>query len=198
VKELKLLAGSADPHVAMESLRARAETEGLIDVAIGSMDSPVGRLHVAVTRRGLIRVLFEEQLLGEEIDRLARSVSPRIMTSASLTDRVRRELDAYFAGRLDRFSVRTDRRLIRGVTRDVLSATSKISYGQTSTYGEVAARIGRPAASRAVGRALGSNPIPIVIPCHRVIGASGSLTGYAGGVERKRTLLELEGVDVRL
>ena len=89
--------------------------------------------------------------------------------------------------------MRTDRRLIHGIGRDVLQVTSKIAYGKTSTYGDVAARIGRPTAARAVGRALGANPIPIVIPCHRVVGATGSLTGYAGGVERKRTLLALEG-----
>ena len=111
------------------------------------MDSPIGELHVAVTRRGLIRVLFQEESIDEVIDSLARDVSPRVMASAALTDLARGELDAYFAKRLDRFSIRTDRRLIRGIGRDVLNVTSRIRYGTTSTYGEVAARIRRPTAS---------------------------------------------------
>jgi methylated-DNA-[protein]-cysteine S-methyltransferase len=198
MNELRSLNAPFDPMAANRRLRARAEAEGLIDVAVGSTDSPIGTLTVAVTRRGVATVLFEDDPLERTLERIATVISPRVMRSAALTDEVRRELDRYFARSLSRFGVRTDRRLIGGISREVLSATSDIPYGTTSTYGKVAAKIGRPTASRAVGRALGSNPIPIVIPCHRVVGSSGALTGYAGGVDRKRALLELEGVDVRL
>ena len=173
-----------------------AVADGSLDVALGTLDSPIGELLVAVTARGLAAVSFEdedgyrEQLLA----RIARQISPRILPSPKATDEWRRELEEYFAAERTRFELRVDRRLIHGIASDVLQQTSKIPYGEVSTYGAVAKQIGHPTAARAVGRALGSNPIPIVIPCHRVIGASGKLTGYAGGLDRKIALLELEGV----
>jgi methylated-DNA-[protein]-cysteine S-methyltransferase len=171
-----------------------AAVDGLLDVAVGTMPSPIGDLLVAVTPRGLACVAFEgEGYRDEVLERVAREISPRILPSAKGTDAWRRELDEYFEAERTRFDLRVDRRLIRGIARDVLRQTSKIPYGELSTYGRIAGEIGHPSAARAVGRALGANPIPIVIPCHRVIGASGKLTGYAGGLGRKVSLLELEG-----
>jgi methylated-DNA-[protein]-cysteine S-methyltransferase len=155
--------------------------------------SPVGDLLVAVTRRGLVRVAFASEDRDEVLAELAAEVSPRILASARATGDVRRELDEYFDRRRDRFDLPLDRRLIHGLARDVLAATVRIPFGRTSTYGEIARRIGNPRAARAVGNALGSNPIPVVIPCHRVLRAGGHLGGYGGGVDRKEVLLELEG-----
>jgi methylated-DNA-[protein]-cysteine S-methyltransferase len=193
--ELKRLAAGDDDRA--RQLAARIATEaaghGLLDVAVGEVDSPIGRLLVAVTPRGLARVAFESEDRDRVLAEIARRLSPRILESATATDDARRELEEFFAGERTRFGLKVDRRLIQGIARDVLRATSRIPYGELSTYGGVAKEIGRPTAARAVGRALGSNPIPVVIPCHRVIGAGGALTGYAGGLERKVALLELEG-----
>jgi len=193
--ELKRLAAQDDGRARelAERVAAEAAGRGLIDVGVASVDSPLGTLLVAVTPRGLARVAFPEEDRDRVLAEIAREISPRILESAATTDDVRRELEEFFAARRTRFDVRVDRRLIHGIARDVLRATSRIPYGTVSTYGAVAGTIGRPAAARAVGRALGSNPIPIVIPCHRVIGAGGALTGYAGGLPRKVALLELEG-----
>jgi methylated-DNA-[protein]-cysteine S-methyltransferase len=193
--DLKELASGARELArdAAAAVTAAAEAQGLVDVAIGEVDSPVGPLTVAVTPRGLARVAFADEDRDEVMAELARDLSPRILGSASRTDEVRRQLEEFFSARRTRFEVPIDRRLIGGIAREVLRATSRIPYGELSTYGTIAKRIGRPTASRAVGRALGSNPIPIVIPCHRVVGASGALTGYAGGLDRKITLLRLEG-----
>jgi methylated-DNA-[protein]-cysteine S-methyltransferase len=159
------------------------------------VSSPIGELFVAVTGRGLAAIAFEgDEYRDEVLDRIARLISSRILPSPKGTDAWRRELDEYFAAKRTGFELPVDRRLIHGIASDVLKQTSKIPYGEVSTYGAIAKRIGHPSAARAVGRALGSNPIPIVIPCHRVIGASGALTGYAGGIDRKVRLLELEGV----
>ena len=193
LKQLARGAGAASRDAAAALARA-ADDRDLIDVAIGELDSPIGRLKVAVTNRGLVSVLFDDDYQQEALRRMAREVSPRILESARRTDEARRELSEYFAARRTRFDLRLDRRLIHGIARDVLAQTSRIDFGHTSTYGDIAKKIGHPTAARAVGRALGSNPIPIVIPCHRVIGSSGKLTGYAGGLDRKVTLLELEGV----
>jgi len=193
--ELKRLAAGSDDRARelADRVAAGAAGRGLLDVAVGEVDSPIGRLLVAVTPRGLARVAFEDEDRDRVLAELASRLSPRILESAAVTDDARRELEEFFAGERTRFGVKVDRRLIRGIARDVLRATSKIPYGELSTYGGVAKQIGRPAAARAVGRALGSNPIPVVIPCHRVIGAGGALTGYAGGLDRKVALLELEG-----
>ncbi len=193
--ELKRLAAGDDDRARelADRVAAGAAGRGLLDVAVGEVDSPIGRLLVAVTPRGLARVAFEDEDRDRVLAELASRLSPRILESAAVTDDARRELEEFFAGERTRFGVKVDRRLIQGIARDVLRATSKIPYGELSTYGGVAKQIGRPTAARAVGRALGSNPIPVVIPCHRVIGAGGALTGYAGGLDRKVALLELEG-----
>ena len=193
--ELKRLAAGDDDRARelADRIAAQAPDRNLLDVAVGEVDSPIGRLLVAVTPRGLARVAFEDEDRDRVLAELASRLSPRILESAAVTDDARRELEEFFAGERTRFGVKVDRRLIQGIARDVLRATSKIPYGELSTYGGVARQIGRPTAARAVGRALGSNPIPVVIPCHRVIGAGGALTGYAGGLDRKVALLELEG-----
>jgi methylated-DNA-[protein]-cysteine S-methyltransferase len=178
---------------ARDRLAAAAAAERLLDVALGETDSPIGRLLVAVTRRGLATIAFEDEDRDVVLERLARDLSPRILTSSAATDEARRELDEYFAGERRRFELRLDRRLMYPFAREVLAATARVGYGRLATYGEIAARIGRPKAARAVGAALGSNPIPIVVPCHRVVGAGGRLTGYAGGLHRKERLLALEG-----
>jgi len=197
--DLKRLAGKADAEArsrkAAEALPDAAAADGLLDVAVGAISSPIGELFVVVTARGLAAVAFEgDDYRDELLERVVRQISPRILPSPKGTDAWRRELDEYFASGRTGFELPVDRRLIHGIASDVLKQTSRIPYGEVSTYGAIAKQIGHPTAARAVGRALGSNPIPIVIPCHRVIGASGALTGYAGGIERKVRLLELEGV----
>ena len=183
----------AAARAADELVRASAEGAGQVDVALGTLDSPIGELFVAVTPRGLACVAFE----GEDRDALARrfasALSPRILTAVHMTENARRQLGEYFEGARERFELRLDRRLMTSFAREVLGATARVPFGHVATYGAVAERIGRPKAARAVGSALGSNPIPIVVPCHRVVGASGTLTGYAGGLDRKAFLLHLEG-----
>lgn len=193
--DLKRLTFDASRHAAaaIDGFADRATARGLVDVALGNLESPIGRLTVAVTPRGLVRVIFESEDREVEVEDLAHRLSPRILEAPGVTDDVRRELDAYFAGALHRFHLPLDRRLMSPFTREVLRATARVGYGRLATYGEVAAKIGRPNAARAVGAALGSNPIPIVVPCHRVVGAGGRLTGYAGGLPRKEFLLRLEG-----
>jgi methylated-DNA-[protein]-cysteine S-methyltransferase len=180
-------------RAAAERFRASASDAGLVDVAVGTLDSPVGELFVAATPRGLASIAFEgidrDVLLG----RFARELSPRVVATARATDDVRRELDQYFRGARRRFDLPLDRRLMSRFMRDVLGATSRVGFGRLATYGEIAGTIGRPNAARAVGAALGANPIPIVVPCHRVVGANGKLTGYGGGLPRKEFLLRLEG-----
>jgi methylated-DNA-[protein]-cysteine S-methyltransferase len=166
--------------------------EGLIDVAYAAVDSPLGTLMVAATPRGLVRLSYgaEQEVLGE----LAARLSPRILEAPARLDEVRRELDDYFAGRRSEFELPIDWSLAHGFTGEVLRATARIGFGKTSTYAEVASRAGSPRAVRAAGNALGANPIPVVVPCHRVLRTGGALGGYTGGVERKRFLLRLEGV----
>ncbi|HET9311319.1 MAG TPA: methylated-DNA--[protein]-cysteine S-methyltransferase [Actinomycetota bacterium] len=182
-----------DSRVAAARLADRATAEGLVDVALATMDSPVGELLVAVTPKGLVAIAFDDDDLERVVARLAREVSPRVIESAAPTDAARHELEEYFGGQRNRFDLALDRRLMGPFADKVLRATSRVGFGELATYGDIAARIDRPHAARAVGRALGSNPIPIVVPCHRIVGADGSLTGYAGGMSRKETLLRLEG-----
>ena len=193
--DLKRLAPASDEAArrASEALVQRATDDGLVDVALATMDSPVGELLVAVTRKGLVTVAFEDEPRDEVVERLARRISPRVLEAAPPTDAARRELEEYFDARRHVFDLGIDRRLIGEFAWSVLRATSRVGFGELATYGQIAERIRRPKAARAVGRALGSNPIPIVIPCHRIVGASGSLTGYAGGLPRKQALLRLEG-----
>jgi len=157
------------------------------------VDSPFGTLHAAVTRRGLVRVAFPEEHPDTMLERLARDLSPRIVQAPSMLDPVRRELDEYFSGRRREFGLDLDWALIGPFARRVLKMTAAIPYGAHLSYGEVAAEAGSPRGARAAGNALGSNPIPIVIPCHRVLHAGGRLGGYGGGLDRKRYLLALEG-----
>ncbi|MGZ8630861.1 MAG: methylated-DNA--[protein]-cysteine S-methyltransferase [Actinomycetota bacterium] len=196
-KDLKRLAPAAESasraHRASGSLAARAGGDGLVNVAVATMDSPIGELFVAVTPKGLVSIAFEDEHRDEVLERLAREVSPRVLEAAAPTDEARHELEEYFRSERRRFELRIDRRLIGEFAWNVLRATSRVGFGELATYGQIAERIERPKAARAVGRALGSNPIPIVIPCHRIVGAGGSLTGYAGGLPRKQTLLRLEG-----
>jgi methylated-DNA-[protein]-cysteine S-methyltransferase len=196
-KDLKRLAPPREAadgsRVAAARLADRAVAEGLVDVALATMDSPVGELLVAVTPRGLVAVSFEDGGRERTVARLAREVSPRVMEAAAPTDEARRELEEYFRRGRRSFELSLDRRLMGSFAEKVLRATSRVEFGQLATYGEIAARIDRPQAARAVGRALGSNPIPIVVPCHRIVGAAGALTGYAGGLARKEILLRLEG-----
>jgi len=175
------------------SLARRAADEGILDVAYGTYDSPLGPLTVMVTRRGLVRVSYPGEGLADQLDELAERVSPRILEATERTDAVRRQLDEYFEGERRMFEVPIDWRLVRGFARGVLRATARIPFGSVSSYGEVAADAGSPKAYRAAGNALGSNPIPIVVPCHRVLHAGGGLGGYTGGLDRKRFLLRLEG-----
>lgn len=183
----------ADLEALTAALAERADREGLLDVAYGSFDSPVGELTVFTTRLGLLMLAYPEDDLDELQDRLAARVSPRIMAAPRRTDAIRRELDAYFAGRLQSFETPVDWRLVGGFTGRVLHATAAIPYGRVSTYRDVADAAGSPRAYRAAGNALHVNPIPIVVPCHRVLPSGGRLGGYGGGVERKAFLLELEG-----
>ena len=183
-----------DLDALIAALAERADREGLLDVAYGSLDSPVGELTVFTTRLGLLMLAYPEDDLDELLDRLAVRVSPRIMAAPRRTDAIRRELDAYFAGRLQSFETPVDWRLVSGFTGRVLHATAAIPYGSVSTYRDVADAAGSPRAYRAAGNALHVNPIPIVVPCHRVLPSGGRLGGYGGGVERKAFLLELEGV----
>ncbi|HEX6845243.1 MAG TPA: MGMT family protein, partial [Actinomycetota bacterium] len=149
MNELKRLAARADPGALSAAFLEAAREEGLVDVAVGALDSPIGRLTVAVTPRGLVRVIFESEDVERELDEIARAVSPRVLAADAMTDEVRRELDEYFAGERHRFALKLDRRLMTPFARDVLSATAKVAYGRVATYGEIAGRIGRPTASRA-------------------------------------------------
>ncbi len=179
---------------ALRVLRSRALEEGLLDVAYGLTDSPLGPIAVFVTPRGLVRLAYEREGLDLVLQEMADRVSPRILEAAEPTDPVRRQLAAYFEGRLRRFAVPIDWSLVRGFGVGVLRATAAIPYGAVSTYRDVAAQAGNPNAYRAAGNALGNNPIPIVVPCHRVLHSTGGLGGYTGGLDRKRFLLRLEGV----
>ena len=176
-------------------LAERAAAEGLLDVAYATVDSPLGPLVVAATPRGLVRIAYTELRLDADVlDELSRKLSPRILEAPARLDGVRRELDEYFEGRRTGFDVPIDWALTRGFTSAVLRATARIGFGETSTYAEVASRAGSPRAVRAAGNSLGSNPLPVVVPCHRVLRTGGALGGYTGGLERKEFLLRLEGV----
>jgi methylated-DNA-[protein]-cysteine S-methyltransferase len=178
----------------MASLGPLAEAAGVVDVAYASMDSPVGELLVAVTPRGVVRVSYASETADEVLAELAERVSPRVLRLPWRTDKARRELDEYFAGSRQQFDITVDWSLVRGFAQGVLRATARVPFGQVTTYRQMAEAAGSPRASRAAGNALGSNPIPILVPCHRVLHTGGGLGGYAGGLERKRYLLTLEGV----
>jgi methylated-DNA-[protein]-cysteine S-methyltransferase len=175
---------------------ARFATHAEPDVAYAIVDSPVGALVAAATPKGLVRLAYEDFNGGLDnvLDSLSNKLSPRILENPASLDDVRRELDEYFDGKRTTFDLPIDWALYSDFGRRVLQATASIPFGQTASYGDVARTAGNPKASRAAGRALGANAIPIVVPCHRVIGTSGKLTGYTGGMHRKEALLRLEGI----
>lgn len=170
--------------------RDAAAAAGLLDAAYDITDSPVGDLLIAATDRGVCRVSFEPE---ETVDDLSRVIGARVLRVPRRLDLVRRELDEYFDGRRTIFDLPVDITYLTTFQQRVLTELTRVEYGHVTTYGELAARIDRPRAARAVGGALNRNPVAIVLPCHRVVGASGSLVGYAGGLERKQTLLRIEG-----
>jgi methylated-DNA-[protein]-cysteine S-methyltransferase len=174
-------------------LSARLAADGLADVSYATADSPFGTLLLAVTARGLVRVAFPEENVDSVLEGLARRISPRIVETPAPLDAARRELEEYFAGNRHSFELPLDWTLVSAFGRRVLDATAEIPYGGVLSYAEVATEAGSPRGSRAAGNALGSNPMPIVVPCHRVLRTGGALGGYGGGLDRKRWLLELEG-----
>ena len=171
-----------------------AEREGLADVAYASFDSPIGTGHIAATERGIVAVGLPNRPEDDFLAELATVISPRVLELPSRLDEARRELDQYFDRDRERFELELDWSLVpRGFYGRVLRATAKLPFGATATYGEMAGRAGNPRAFRAAGTALGSNPIPIVVPCHRVVRAGGELGEYGGGAPMKEFLLRLEG-----
>jgi methylated-DNA-[protein]-cysteine S-methyltransferase len=176
-----------------ERVADAADAAGLVDVAYTRYDAPVGELLLAATPRGLVKVGFDVEDPDVALARLARELSPRIIERPARLDAARRELDQYFDGHRRDFDLELDWSLAQGFCRRVLRATARIPFGDTATYGEIAAAAGSPRAHRAAGTALGANPLPIVVPCHRVLRSGGRLGGYGGGLEMKERLLELEG-----
>jgi methylated-DNA-[protein]-cysteine S-methyltransferase len=172
--------------------RDAAARERLLDVAYDLVDTPIGTLLVAATERGLCRIAYDAEP-ERELDVLARAFGIRVLRSARPIDPARRQLDEYFEGKRQRFDLAVDLKLQADFNRRVLRELARVPYGEVVTYGELAARAARPRAARAVGTVMNRNPLPIVLPCHRVIGANGKLVGYGGGLERKETLLRLEG-----
>lgn len=194
--ELIQAAATAEPsavEAAAERFAARAEQEGLIEVAYAGVDSPFGPVLLAATDRGVVRLNLPVYDPDDFLARISAEISPAILESPARLDPARRELEAYFEGKLRRFSVPLDWRLIHGFQDKVLKATAAIPYGETLSYGEVAAEAGNPRAFRAAGTALGHNPLPLLVPCHRVLRAGGDPGSYGGGPEMKKALLSLEG-----
>lgn len=171
-----------------------AAAQGSAEVLYASYDSPLGTGYAAITERGLVGIELPGGSEGEFVEHLASGLSPRVLRAPARLDRVRRELDEYFAGRRQRFDLVLDWRLVRpGFFSKVLHETAKVPFGVTSTYGELAARAGNPRAHRAAGTALGRNPIPLVVPCHRILRSGGEIGNYGGGTPMKEFLLRLEG-----
>lgn len=169
-----------------------AQSDGVLDIGYRMVDSPVGTLLLAATEVGLVRVAYAVENHDDVLQSLADRVSPRVLQAPGRLDAVARELDEYFAGRRNTFDVTIDWRLSRGFRRTVLDHLTDIGYGHTASYATVAKLAGNPKAVRAVGTACATNPLPVVVPCHRVLRSDGTLGGYLGGVEAKRTLLALE------
>jgi methylated-DNA-[protein]-cysteine S-methyltransferase len=172
--------------------RETAARSGLLDAGYDLVDSPVGQLLVAVGDRGLLRISFDPDV-EQHLEWLSRIAGRNVLRAPRQVDGARRELDEYFDGRRHAFDLTVDLRGVTPFTERVLNELARIPFGQTATYAELAARAGNPKAARAVGMTMNRNRVPIVLPCHRVVGANGSLVGYAGGLERKEALLRLEG-----
>jgi methylated-DNA-[protein]-cysteine S-methyltransferase len=175
-----------------DRLSVDADSAGLLDVAFRTVESPIGTLLLAATARGLIRVAFDREGLDDVLRSLADKVSPRILNAPQRLDGAARELEEYFAGRRISFDIPLDLSLSKGFRRAVLGYLPRIGYGQTANYGSVAAAIGNPKAVRAVGTACATNPLPVIVPCHRVIRSDGQIGSYRGGSGAKRILLDLE------
>ena len=186
--------GEVDTAALRGRIADRAAEEGLLDLAYCEIESPVGNLLAVATPAGLVQLGYPLQPRDEVLESLAARISPRLLEAPARLDPVRRELDEYFAGRRTEFDLPLDWQLTGGFTRKVLRETARIPFGETRSYMEMAASAGSPRAHRAAGIALGANPIPIVVPCHRVLRSGGGLGGYGGGLDVKRELLRLEGV----
>jgi methylated-DNA-[protein]-cysteine S-methyltransferase len=203
--ERALMRRDPEPDRPLPDIGRAAAAAGLLDVAYATFDSPLGRLLLAATPRGLVRLAYLDVEAGEEaaqeeevLAQLAAKVSPRMLSSPRRLDQPRHELEKYFSGRLRGFETSLDWRLTAGFGRRVLEATARIPFGSHSTYKRVATEAGSPGASRAAGNALGANPLPIIVPCHRVLHSTGGLGGYTGGLDRKRLLLAIESGQQRL
>jgi methylated-DNA-[protein]-cysteine S-methyltransferase len=173
-------------------LEAEAADHDLLDIAYRTVETPVGELLLAATTEGLVRIAYASEDLDSVLQILTTKISPRILQAPRRLDAAARQLDDYFAGRRTTFQLPLDLRLSTGFRRSVLEHLRGIAYGTTESYATVAAATGHPTAVRAVGSACATNPLPVVVPCHRVLRSDGSLGGYLGGLAVKRTLLELE------
>ncbi|HEX3325013.1 MAG TPA: methylated-DNA--[protein]-cysteine S-methyltransferase [Solirubrobacterales bacterium] len=178
----------------LQRLTDRADAEGLLDIAYTMSDSPFGPLLLAATSRGLVKLSLPGYDPEETLEDLAARISPRLLEAPARLDPARRELDLYFEGRLTEFDLPLDWRLSKDFRRRALRAIDRIPYGQTRSYTEIARSAGNERAVRAAGAACGANPLPIVVPCHRVLRSGGALGGYGGGLPMKEALLKLEGI----
>lgn len=185
---------TADLDRLRAALVTRADHDGLLDIAYRLVDSPVGSLLLAATEHGVVRLAFDVERHDAVLADLAERVSPRVLRAPRRLDPAARELDDYFAGRSRQMDVPLDLRLLTGYRREVVTALPRIAYGHTATYADVAELTGRPRAVRAVGSACANNPVPLLLPCHRVVRSDGSEGGYRGGPEAKHLLLQLEGM----
>jgi len=193
IHELTQITGGGDELAALHArLAAAAEQEGVLDIAYRTLDTPVGTLLIAGTERGLIRVAYRSEDHDAVLQTLADKVSPRILLAPARLDTVARELDEYFTGTRRDFDIPLDWRLSAGFRSTVLQHLPEIRYGHTASYAAVAELAGNPKAVRAVGTACATNPLPVVVPCHRVVRSDGTIGGYLGGAEAKRFLLTLE------
>lgn len=192
---LRLLASTEEAQT-LGRLRARlaeqAATDGLLDVAYRTVDTPVGSLLLAATPTGLVRVAYRSEDHDHVLAALAERVSPRVLHAPARLDTVAREIEEYFTRQRRHFDLPLDLRLSHGFRRTVLDHLADIGYGTTASYATIAAAAGSPKAARAVGSACALNPLPVVVPCHRVVRSDGTLGGYAGGLDAKRALLALE------
>jgi len=193
IRDLTTITESPDSMTALHArLAEAAQRDGILDVAYRTVDSPIGELLVAATERGLVRVAFANEGHDAVLQTLADRVSPRILCAPARLDAVARQLDEYFARTRQRFEVPLDWSLSAGFRGVVLHHLPEIDYGKTASYAAVAKLAGNPKAVRAVGSACATNPLPVVVPCHRVVRSDGKMGGYLGGVDAKRTLLTLE------
>jgi len=179
-------------HRLRDRLAAAAQADGILDVAYRTVDTPLGALLLAATEKGLVRVAYARQDHDKVLEQLASTVSPRLLRAPARLDAAAREIEEYFAGRRATFDLLLDFRLSRGFRRSVLAHLCDIAYGQTASYATLAAAAGSPRAFRAAGSACATNPLPIVVPCHRAVLSDGTLGRYVGGADAKQILLTLE------